>query len=315
MRKAKVNMAVSPRFPKALSSLVDNEVQVQQHPVSALPPAISSRCHCLSLSKLGLDLASSLRKTLGDEGRRNYKAVQVLMLSWNDNDTSIQKDMKDLQRVLEERFGFRTECLVISNVQRSNSSLEHEIFMGIRSHDAEDGLTIVYYGGSSNVSIARNRTLLQSGKSPVSRLELLCLNWSSIEERLDACRNDILFILDCCYMPSTTKLNPLGSRELLAACGGGSHATCPDSNAFTRTLICELESLSHQCTFTAAELHALIIDKQNFYGPLHMYLFGRYAKQVKYTLEAIGILPKLKLVIRAWASIRAFTRPTSDGLR
>lgn len=102
--------------------------------------------HNSSYKEFFENVAVAIKGAYPNAGRSRYAAVHVLLLSWEDDDLNVDEEAKGLQNVLEEFYGFSTERWKIPS-NRSNIQLQSKLVDFQETHDKEDNLLIVYYGG------------------------------------------------------------------------------------------------------------------------------------------------------------------------
>ena len=75
-----------------------------------------------------------------------YKAVHVLLLSWENDDLGVIKEILELDSTLTSIYGYATEQWSIPS-RRSHNSLAKQLTGYLEKYESEENLLIVYYGG------------------------------------------------------------------------------------------------------------------------------------------------------------------------
>ena len=79
-----------------------------------------------------------------------YKRVQVLMLSWEEGNPDVTKQLVQLKVALEKYYNFTTEHWPIPTLS-SHLNLNTKINNFVRTHDGPQTLLAIYYGGHADV--------------------------------------------------------------------------------------------------------------------------------------------------------------------
>ena len=77
---------------------------------------------------------------------QRYEAVNVLLLSWEDDDTDGAAEVEQLKRLFKESFNYTT-CSYFIPSSKPQSSLNVRVASFIDAFGGADNLLIVYYGG------------------------------------------------------------------------------------------------------------------------------------------------------------------------
>ena len=83
---------------------------------------------------------------------QRYVAVNVLLLSWEDDDIGCAAEIAELSRMFQESFNYAVWPYKIPS-QDPESSLNSTVFQFVASFGGEDSLIIVYYGGHGGPKI------------------------------------------------------------------------------------------------------------------------------------------------------------------
>ena len=77
---------------------------------------------------------------------QQYAAVNVLLISWKDDDTISATEIKQLQTLFQESFNY-TVCLYQIPSTDSQASLNFQIASFLHAFGGPDNLLVIYYGG------------------------------------------------------------------------------------------------------------------------------------------------------------------------
>ena len=86
------------------------------------------------------------QKAFPNEGNSRYSAVNVLLLSWEDDDLQVIAELERLRQVFELRYQFSAEQWSIPSSD-SHGELQDRLRAFTKTYGKEDALLIVYYGG------------------------------------------------------------------------------------------------------------------------------------------------------------------------
>ena len=85
--------------------------------------------------------------------QQTYKHVNVLLLSWAENDlTDVDQEIKDLAKVFEMFYKFQTVQYKIPSNERPQNDLDRQLLEFRIAHDNPSELMIVYYGGHGGIN-------------------------------------------------------------------------------------------------------------------------------------------------------------------
>lgn len=89
---------------------------------------------------------------------QRYAAVNVLLISWKDDDTDSKTEIGQLGRLFKEYFNYTT-CSYLIPSSKSQSSLNLQLASFLDAFGGPDNLLVVYYGGHGGPKVVK-------GKSP-----------------------------------------------------------------------------------------------------------------------------------------------------
>ncbi|KAL8649045.1 MAG: hypothetical protein Q9226_005742 [Calogaya cf. arnoldii] len=148
-------------------------------------------------------------------GGSRYTDVNVILLSWEDDDLRVVTEISELDHVFRYLYGYKTEQWKIPSIQ-SHIALVRRILDLLAVSASRDKLSIVYYGGHGYMGHQRDCTTLCQADS------------------------DVLILLDCCAAASSAGSPSKGHTEVIGACGFESDSPGVGDHSFTRSLIEEL---------------------------------------------------------------------------
>ncbi|KAI9786492.1 MAG: hypothetical protein M1839_006952 [Geoglossum umbratile] len=191
-------------------------------------------------------------KTLSSYGRQGdgeYKEVNSLFITWEDDDLGcVKKEVPRLQRLLADRFKFSTSSYRIPS-QRSEASLQLEAAKFVLEHGSPDNLAIIYYGGHGRIN-DETQELELAAKGEGDGNGDPAASFSVLLRALQVIDCDVLIILDCCHAGKAFyPEEPLGMRkfELLTAASSDDRTLAPGKpGSFTTVMTDKIEELLDQ---------------------------------------------------------------------
>ncbi|KAI4257587.1 MAG: hypothetical protein L6R42_005559 [Xanthoria sp. 1 TBL-2021] len=212
--------------------------------------------HVKDVETLGKVLNTAAAAAFPRSGSSRYCDVYVLLLSWEDDDLGVVREIDDLEEVFRDVYGYRAERWKIPSTT-SHNSLVYRIMQALRDFESKNKLFITYYGGHGFMNDDRQCVWLSNQRPGAATLQ-----WSSIQTMLEEAECDVLILLDCCAAASSGGSHGKGVTELIAACGFEAFAPGVGEHSFTRSLIDELEYLNQRCiAITTALLHNKVLAR------------------------------------------------------
>ncbi|KAK1754175.1 hypothetical protein QBC47DRAFT_429764 [Echria macrotheca] len=194
--------------------------------------------------------------------------MAALLLSWDSRLSDlveVKGEISQLQKVLEESFGFSATSPSISDAEATPKySLEEHLMKFRKTYDGVGNLMVIYYGGHA---IVKDHALhwIESKKGQYE------INWSDQQSHVLAqTEADVLVILDCCYAGAAMRANYKGRKEILAACSRESEAIAwrlEGSPTFTAKLIEKLATMKDSRFPIQSLAVELSLDKSLQYQP------------------------------------------------
>lgn len=115
--------------------------------------------HVEKLETFTQDLDQALKKSFPPKAQRYpYTGVFVLLLRWEDDDLQVQREITKLNDVFADQFSFEVEQWQIPSTTPTRA-LQTKLYDFQNSHQSEEELLIVYYGGHSEADRRRGRSL------------------------------------------------------------------------------------------------------------------------------------------------------------
>ncbi|KAL8647832.1 MAG: hypothetical protein Q9226_006266 [Calogaya cf. arnoldii] len=218
----------------------------------SLRPSSYDHDHISSLEVFSQDLQQAIANSF-PRPKTLYTSVHVLLLRWAEDDLNVQHELTTLMNVFNNQYSFATEQWDIPS-QSPTRALQTKLYDFQNSHQNEDELLIVYYGGHGDAD-RRGRSIWAANQKTDSPT----LNWSSLQHLLETAIPHVLIILDCCYAANAARDTSEGTtKELLAACGRENPTTGVSDRSFTSALIEELQAFG-STHFTVAMLHSRLV--------------------------------------------------------
>ncbi|KAL8990794.1 MAG: hypothetical protein Q9169_008037 [Polycauliona sp. 2 TL-2023] len=232
--------------------LPDSGYSEDDTPPSSTHPNNFDHDHISSLEVFSQDLQTAIANSF-PRPRSSYTAVHALLLRWAEDDLNVQVELTALKHVFTSQFRFACEQWDIPG-RDPTRALQKKLYDFQDSHQGEDELLVVYYGGHGDPD-RRGRSIWAANKKPDSPT----LNWSTLQHLLETAIPHVLIILDCCYAANAARDTSDGTtKELLAACGRENPTLGIGARSFTTSLIEELQAFGNR-PFTAAMLHSRLI--------------------------------------------------------
>lgn len=77
---------------------------------------------------------------------QRYAAVNVLLMSWKDDDTNSAAEIKQLKTIFQDSFNY-TVCSYYIPSADPQASLNYQIASFLHAFGGADNLLVIYYGG------------------------------------------------------------------------------------------------------------------------------------------------------------------------
>ncbi|KAK0659743.1 hypothetical protein QBC41DRAFT_331334 [Cercophora samala] len=144
---------------------------------------------------------------------QRYAAINVLLLSWKDDDIGCADEIAELEHMFRDSFNYAVWPYRIPS-QDPETNLNLTVAQFVSSFGREDGLIIVYYGGHGGPKV--------DTKSPCTWAAQIkggpTLDWSVIQPQLTLLAScDVVILLDCCFAGQAARGHTARCVELLAA--------------------------------------------------------------------------------------------------
>ena len=101
--------------------------------------------HVKDLATFGKKLTEAATAAF-PRGRSRYTNVHVLLLSWEDDNLGVMKEVRELEKVFADTYNYHTERFQIPS-SRSHNSLARRLTAFLDDFEGSKNLLIVYYGG------------------------------------------------------------------------------------------------------------------------------------------------------------------------
>ncbi|KAL2048673.1 hypothetical protein N7G274_000585 [Stereocaulon virgatum] len=210
------------------------------------------------------EIASRSQAGHGDE-RPRYQEIHVLLISWEDDNLGVVKEISELREVFQKTYCYSTKEFQIPS-HKSHNALAKQILEFVDEPESKESLLIVYYGGHGYMNDDRQCIWSCTGEADSATVK-----WFGLQTMLEQAQSDILILLDCCAAASSTTSSGTGVIELIAACGFETWAPGVSEHSFTRSLIDELTYWAKGPTLTVALLHNKVLSRIKYWKPR----FGR----------------------------------------
>ena len=88
---------------------------------------------------------------------QRYAAVNVLLISWKDDDTNSAAEIKQLKTIFQDSFNY-TVCSYQIPSADSQASLNYQIASFLKAFGGLDSLLVIYYGGHGGPRTERSKS-------------------------------------------------------------------------------------------------------------------------------------------------------------
>ncbi|KAI0879574.1 hypothetical protein GGS24DRAFT_437941 [Hypoxylon argillaceum] len=165
-----------------------------------------------------------------------YTAVNVVMLSWAENDLHPEKEIESLSRLFRDFLHYEVSNFKIPGDGTQADQLYDQLRSSVRQL-AKDALLIIYYAGHCDKDEKEHVRWAAFEKGGPT------LSWHRAQQFLFDAACDVLLLLDCCNSALiATGVKESGKFEMIAACAKNFRTIGPSRRSFTRVLIKELKS-------------------------------------------------------------------------
>lgn len=110
--------------------------------------------HIPNIAYLAEDLQASVQAVWPSRHEFRYAKVEVLLLSWKDDDLGVAKEVVELQNVFEHLYRYHVQAYQIPNV-KPDKELKRRM-LEFLDNDGADTLLILYYAGHAKKSPQSN---------------------------------------------------------------------------------------------------------------------------------------------------------------
>jgi hypothetical protein len=110
--------------------------------------------HISNIQKLAEDLNAAKKAAWPGRHGIRYTNVQVLLLSWEDDDLGVSTEIEPLKRLFKERYCFGVEEYKIPSIN-PDSTLTRRVLDFVDYYNKET-LLILYYGGHARPALQSN---------------------------------------------------------------------------------------------------------------------------------------------------------------
>ncbi|KAK0129408.1 hypothetical protein ONS95_001332 [Cadophora gregata] len=196
--------------------------------------------HIPTIEQLAADLQSAIDGAWPMRARPEYKAVRVLMMSWDEGNPCSWADIHRLRCVFSDLYHFEVEDFRIPTGYTADL-VKSTLASFIRENDGKNNLMIVYHAGRVFYGLE-----------------------DMLREKPMA---DVLFLCDSCYFSNARSSFPPSTTEVLAACGMDHQCPASGTLSFTNVLIRELGAASAGPPLAVTELHRRLINCLNSLKP------------------------------------------------
>jgi hypothetical protein len=110
--------------------------------------------HISDIQELVEELNAAAKAVWPKRHEIRYANVQVLFLSWEDDDLGVSAEIEPLKRLFKERYYFGVEEYKIPSI-KPDPALTRRVLMFL-DYDDKETLLILYYGGHARPALQSN---------------------------------------------------------------------------------------------------------------------------------------------------------------
>ncbi|KAF3760745.1 hypothetical protein M406DRAFT_268730 [Cryphonectria parasitica EP155] len=170
--------------------------------------------------------------------RPPYKNASVLLLRW-DEDTAMEREVLNLEKVFRERYNYHTDKWAIPTCPNPSIKLSVQMASFIE-HARSDHLLIIYYAGHSYVGPDKQVYWASNN----TREDACRLKWGGVRCLFEDAQSDILLLLDTCAVHDSPHAGSHGTKQAIAAYSPGQPTPDYPLQSFTSYLATALHNLS-----------------------------------------------------------------------
>ena len=225
-----------------------------------------------------------------------YSQVQVLLLTWKEDDLEedekvirlnkiIEEEVRTVHKLFEATLNFSVERFEIPSVDQrtkklvnSQNKLLAKITSFVDKYEDDETLLVIYYNGHGSYwgnscywHPTEEASELHSGFNPTHDYRGPSLEWNPVQNSIST-EADVLIILDCCYAGASligTK-GPRTTTQILTACGKAQKTPAGPSSFTMRFVRAINDLLATKSKFPVTELYSYILSSTLKPDPLHV---------------------------------------------
>lgn len=187
--------------------------------------------------------------------RSPYASVSVLLLRWEE-DTSVEKDLIELETVLRDRYNYQTSKWTIPTVHNPSIKLGVQMASYL-DNTRDDHLVVIYYAGHGYVGVD-NHLYWACHKGEDSAK----LKWDGVRCLFEDAQSDMLLLLDTCSPREAPMAGSHGFKQAIAAYTPDRVPRDPPTRSFTSYLTESFARLSVDRAFTLQRLYEELVSLQ-----------------------------------------------------
>jgi hypothetical protein len=200
---------------------------------------------------------------LGKSKQKPIYQAHVLLLSWEDDNLGVEKEIQRLGHAFSNLYGF--EVHEFGSPRKTPGKATTTSVSTFLENDRQDSLLIVCYAGHSRLNKQTNEppiwAAIDEPNSPT-------LPSGGVQQLLEEAESDVLPLYDSCHSSHpAVNISGQGVTEDIAACGFETQAPAVGPHSFTNALISQLEEAFAGPPFSIAELHSRIIGSLKNWKP------------------------------------------------
>lgn len=219
--------------------------------------------HIPNIEKFAEDLQTAINAAWPVRKQSYYEKVSVLLLSWEDDNMGVYREVRRLQYVFSSLYRFDVQEYRIPSKTPGKATTTRLI--SFLENDGSNTLLIVYYAGHARLGYQGSDPPIWAATDKVGTPTLPS---GSVQQFLEEAEADALLLYDCCHSSHPAiNVSGQGVTEVIAACGFETQAPAVGLHSFTNALIKELEEAFAGPPISVAELHGRVIGSLKNWKP------------------------------------------------
>ncbi|KUJ17234.1 uncharacterized protein LY89DRAFT_685147 [Mollisia scopiformis] len=219
--------------------------------------------HVPGIEAFAADLQAAVDAAWPTRKRSRYGKAHVLLLSWEDDNLGVNREMHRLEYVFSNLYRFDVQCFKIPRKTAGKATTSR--ILSFLENDGPETLFILHYAGHARLSHRSSEPPIWSATDTSNSPTLPS---GGVQQLFEEAESDVLLLYDTCHSSHpAVNIGGQGVTEVIAACGFETEAPAVGPHSFTNALIRELEEAFNGPPLSVAELHGRIIGSLKNWKP------------------------------------------------